>query len=181
MRTRISDDLDIEAILLVHLDAFGPQEGPEIVDLVRALFRDNTAEPRLSIVAESGGRLAGHILFSTISIDLPSERPAGAILAPLAVSREFQRQGVGSQLVNEGLETLAGQGVDLAFVLGHPGYYPRFGFQPAGPLGFEAPYPIAKENSAAWMIKPLTQGAEAKFAGQVVCAASLNEEKHWVE
>lgn len=181
LRVRPSAERDLGAISRVHLDAFGPVEGPEIVALVGELLRDETAAPCLSIVAESDGTLVGHVLFTAVGIDSPSERPVASILAPLGVLREFQRQGVGSLLVGRGLGILADRGVDLVFVLGHPTYYPRFGFQPAGRAGFDAPYPIPEENAAAWMVKALRPGAVDRFAGTVQCAAALSRPEHWKE
>jgi putative acetyltransferase len=102
-------------------------------------------------------------------------------LAPLGVLQASQLQGVGSLLVNRGLELLIEQGVDLVFVLGHPAYYPRFGFEPAGRFGFEAPYPIPEKNAEAWMVKALKSGALELFAGTVACAAVLNRPEHWRE
>ena len=72
-------------------------------------------------------------------------------------------------------------GVELVFVLGHPSYYPRFGFQPAGVLGFEAPYPIPNENADAWMVKELEPGAIQRSQGRVECSSVLSDSKHWIE
>jgi predicted N-acetyltransferase YhbS len=181
LKLRLSTDSDLPAISRIHLDAFGPAEGPEIVDLVSALLSDETAVPYLSIVAESGGELTGHVLFSAARLDSPGESPVASILAPLGVLQASQLQGVGSLLVNRGLELLIEQGVDLVFVLGHPAYYPRFGFEPAGRFGFEAPYPIPEKNAEAWMVKALKSGALELFAGTVACAAVLNRPEHWRE
>jgi predicted N-acetyltransferase YhbS len=145
------------------------------------LLRDETAVPYLSIVAESGGGLTGHVLFTAARLDSPGESPVASILAPLGVLQAFQRQGVGSLLVNRGFELLVDQGVDLVFVLGHPTYYPRFGFEPAGLVGFEAPYPIPEKNAEAWMVKALRSGALERFAGTVECASVLNRPEHWRE
>lgn len=181
MIVRDSTDSDLPAISQVHLDAFGPEEGPEIVDLVKELLRDPTAEPRLSLVASSDDRIAGHVLFTATALDTPGVPPTSSILAPVGVLPALQGRGVGSRLVDAGLRLLASQGVDLVFVLGHPDYYPRFGFRPAGTVGFEAPYPIAEKNAGAWMVKPLTPGAEERFSGRVRCARGLSDERHWVE
>ena len=62
-----------------------------------------------------------------------------SLLAPLAVLPDYQKQGVGG-IISHGLKLLTAAGIDLVFVLGHPGYYPRYGFKPAGVQGFEAPY-----------------------------------------
>ncbi len=181
MELRLSADSDLPAISRVHLDAFGPEEGPEIVDLVSALLSDETAVPYLSIVAESGGELTGHVLFTAARLDSRGKSPVASILAPLGVLQAFQLQGVGRLLVNRGLELLVDQGVDLVFVLGHPTYYPRFGFEPAGRFGFEAPYPIPEKNAEAWMVRALKPGALERPAGTVACAAVLNRPEHWRE
>ncbi len=181
MEIRLSDDSDLPAISRIHREAFGPDEGPEVDELVRDLLQDPTAEPSLSLVAESDGTLAGHILFTAARIDGPGESPVASILAPLGILPAFQRQGVGGLLAERGLAILGERGVDLVFVLGHPSYYPRFGFQPAGAVGFDAPYPIPEKDAAAWMVKALKPGAIDRFAGTVVCASAMDRPEHWQE
>ncbi len=181
MDVRPSTDSDLPEISRIHLEAFGPGEGPEIVELVADLLRDETARPTLSLVAESDGELRGHVLFTAARVDGPGESPVASILAPLGVLPPFQRTGVGSLLVERGLEILVDRDVDLVFVLGHPSYYPRFGFQPAGALGFDAPYPIPDRNAPAWMVKALTPSALDRFAGTVECAETMNRPEHWRE
>ncbi len=181
MKTRISTDSDLAEIARIHRDAFGPDEGPEIVDLVEALFRDETARPLVSLVAEVDGEIAGHVLFTAAALEASPDAPVASILAPLGIARSHQRRGVGGLLVERGLELLTEQGVDLVFVLGHPAYYPRFGFEPAGRLGFDAPYPIPERNADAWMVAGLRPGAVERFAGAVACASALDAPQHWVE
>jgi predicted N-acetyltransferase YhbS len=72
-------------------------------------------------------------------------------------------------------------GVELVFVLGHPGYYPRFGFKPAGVLGFEAPYPIPEKHADAWMVRELRAGIIGSVRGKVVCADTLSRPEYWRE
>jgi len=72
-------------------------------------------------------------------------------------------------------------GVDLVFVLGHPEYYPRFGFETAGRLGFEAPYPIPEKHADAWMVQELKNGMVSENQGKILCADSLNSPDHWRE
>ena len=181
MRTRHSTESDLDAIYAVHRDAFGPVEGPEIADLVASLLADETAMPYLSLVAESDQGLSGHILFTAANIGSRGHTPVASILAPLGVISESQGQGIGGLLAREGLGLLADRGVELVFVLGHPSYYPRFGFQPAGARGFQAPYPIAEKNADAWMVKEMTPGLIGRFAGTVVCASVLMDPRHWRE
>ena len=181
LNIRRSTSSDLEAICRIHRDAFGAKEGPEIVDLVRGLLEDETARPYLSLVAESDREVVGHALFTAVRVRSLSYDPSVRILAPLAVAGEFQRQGVGGLLTREGLKQLDECGVELVFVLGHPSYYPRFGFQPAGVLGLEAPYPISSENADAWMVKELKTGVIQHIQGRVECCSVLNHPKYWIE
>jgi len=180
LQIRRSTESDRTAIRDIHASAFGEEQGEEIIELVNGLLEDSTAEPLLSLVAETGGRLVGHILFTVAKLQSDQEISA-RILAPLAVSSEFQDAGVGGALIREGLKKLAGSGVDLVFVLGHPGYYPRFGFQTAGALGFEPPYPIPSEHADAWMVQELKVGVIGSVEGGVQCSKVLNQPQHWRE
>ena len=119
---------DISAIFDVHCQAFA-QDGE--ARLVNALREDGDYNPDLSFVAVHNDRIVGHILFCPITI--VSERatiPATA-LAPLAVHQDYQCRGIGAALVQEGLEECRRLGQRIVIVVGHPGYYPRFGFSPA--------------------------------------------------
>lgn len=180
MKIRPATESDRIAINEIHFSAFGQEEGPEIVELVNALVDDATAEPLLSLVAEKNGKLLGHILFTAAVLESGQELSV-RILAPLAVSSDYQGKGVGAALIREGLTQLAGSGVDLVFVLGHPDYYPKFGFQTAGVLGFEAPYKIPSKNADAWMVKELKTGVIGSVESRVKCCDALNQPEHWHE
>jgi putative acetyltransferase len=173
-----SDKLEIETI---HENAFGKEKGPEIAELVRGLFDDKTAMPILSLVAVEDEKRIGHILFTKVNILQTRESVSAQILAPLAILPEFQRTGVGGALIKEGLHQLKKTNVELVFVLGHPDYYPRSGFTPAGVLGFEAPYPIPEEHAGAWMVQELCSGVLGRVKGKVQCCDVLNHPMHWRE
>jgi predicted N-acetyltransferase YhbS len=170
---------DRTEILEIHEKAFGKEQGTEIAGLVSGLLHDKTAMPLFSLVAEEGGRVIGHVLFTAVRFPSSRRSVAGQILAPLAVSTEHQGEGVGGALINAGLKQLAASGVELVFVLGHPGYYRKFGFRPARVLGYEAPYPIAIEHEDAWMVQALKAGALARARGRIQCAATLDQPRHW--
>ena len=159
--------------------AFGADGGDEIAALVEALLADPTAQPLLSLVATAGADVIGHVLFTPVSV-AAAPVPA-SILAPLSVHPAWQRQGVGGRLINEGLSRLAAAGVVFVFVLGHPDYYPRYGFRPAGAQGLEAPYRIAPEQAGAWMVQVLDPARAAGITGTVACAAALDDPRHWQE
>jgi putative acetyltransferase len=178
---RCATDADYAEILGVHESAFGKEQGQEIVDLVTGLLSDKTAEPRFSFVADLDGRIVGHILFTAIRLQTSGQNILAQILAPLAVANEHQGKGVGGLLINEGLKQLTASGFELVFVLGHPNYYPKFGFIPAGVLGYEAPYAIPIENANAWMVKDLKAGIIGSVQGRVQCATTLDQPRHWRE
>mmetsp|Transcript_37370 Transcript_37370/g.69749 ORF Transcript_37370/g.69749 Transcript_37370/m.69749 type:complete len:199 (-) Transcript_37370:164-760(-) len=173
---------DLEAIQEVHRLAFGAEEGESIVELVLALLKDPTAQPVTSLVAVTAeGKVVGHVLFTRAGLTPAPEKDVGvSILAPLGVVPDFQSQGIGGRLIREGFEVLRAQGTSLVFVLGHPGYYPRYGFEPAGALGFEAAYPIEENNADAWMVQALSEELPAA-RGKVVCAAMLDKPELWQE
>lgn len=181
LRVRKALASDGTAISEVVIAAFGGNQGCEISELVSALLADETARPVTSLVAEADGRLVGHILFTRVRIEGAPERTLASILAPLSIHPEYQRRGLGGRLIRAGLEELSAAGCDLAFVLGHPAYYPKHGFTVAGISGFEAPYPIPPEHAEAWMVQELRPGTLGSVRGRVVCADSLMDPKHWRE
>ncbi len=181
MEIRKSTETDKIEIEKIHTKAFGEDKGPEIAELVNGLFDDKTAVPMLSLVAVENGQLIGHILY-TKAVLTGTDKPVSVrLLAPLAVRPEVQTKGVGGKLIKEGLIQLKESGVDLVFVLGHPDYYPRSGFTPAGVLGFEAPYPIPDEHAGAWMVQALKEGVIGSAKGKVQCSEGLNQPQHWRE
>lgn len=181
LKIRVSTESDRSAIDGIHMSAFGQRHGPDTVELVNGLLEDETAKPLLSLVAEKNGELVGHILFTTAGLHPANQETSIRILAPLAVSKEAQDEGIGGALIREGLNQLAESGVDLVFVLGHPHYYPRFGFQTAGLLGFEAPYAIPLEHANAWMVQELKAGGIGNNQGRIQCSEVLNQPQHWQE
>ncbi len=180
LKIRQSVQNDIQGLLKVEREAFGEAEGPEIVELVTNLLEDSTAKPYLSMVAVEEGIILGHILFTNATIT-NHESTVAVILAPLAVDPDRQNKGIGGKLVEAGFKSLSKLGTDLVFVLGHPTYYPRFGFLPANDFGLEAPYPIAEHHADAWMVKELKPGILSHLKGKVNCAAAMMRPEYWRE
>lgn len=181
LKIRKSTQVDLSDVLYVEKQAFGDDEGAEIVELVTKLLNDPSAMPLLSLLAVNNEQAIGHILFTKAHLSEAKESISAAILAPLAVIPSAQGKGVGGQLIKEGLRRLSDAGVQLVFVLGHPEYYPRHGFRPAGVLGFEATYPILEKNANAWMVQELCPGIIGSVKGKVVCADALNQPEYWCE
>ena len=113
------------AIREVHLAAFDEAENEMVAELAVALLAEEDP-PSLNLVAEIGGELAGHVCFSPITRQGGQEH-LGHLLAPLGVGPQYQKQGIGSALVKEGLERLRPRG-GVVIVYGDPAYYGRFGF-----------------------------------------------------
>ena len=137
---------DRDAIRRVNELAF---PGREEADLVDALRGSEAWLPEFSLVAEDDGGIVGHALFSVVALD---SGPELLSLGPMAVLPDRQRAGIGTKLVRRGLELAKGTDYPLVVVLGHPGFYPRFGFLAARPQGIETPYEAPDE---AWMVLPL--------------------------
>ena len=114
---------DEPSITRVCRQAFGGDDEGRLVDALRA-----GGYERLSLVAENAGEVVGVLVFSELAILTESASIAGLALAPLAVLPSHQRRGIGSMLVTEGLRICRELGHAIVIVLGHPEYYPRFGF-----------------------------------------------------
>jgi predicted N-acetyltransferase YhbS len=128
-----------------------------------ARLRDSSAfVPELSLVAEADGVCVGHILFTRLPIrDGKTEFPSLA-LAPLSVRPDFQRRGIGSALIREGHRLARDLGFGSAIVLGHPGYYPRFGYRPTLVFGIRSPFAVPDAN---FMAVELKAGALRRVSG----------------
>jgi putative acetyltransferase len=156
VRIRRERDADADAIRRVHHAAFGQPDEGRIVEALRA-----AGAATLSLVAELDGAVAGHIVFSPVTID----RATGVVgLAPMAVDPAHQRAGIGSALVRAGLDELRSLGHGAVVVLGHVAYYPRFGFVPASRFGLRCEYAVPDEVFMALELRP---GALAGRAGTV--------------
>jgi putative acetyltransferase len=152
---------DCDAIANVNRLAFGGEGEARLVEALRA---SDGFDPELSLVAVGEGTVVGHVLFSPIVIEAEDRRTPALALAPMAVLPQRQRQGIGSELVRRGLVACRVRGHRLVVVLGHPEYYPRFGFQAARPHGILCPYEAPDE---AFMVFALVPGALDGVAGTV--------------
>ena len=155
IRTELPEDYD--AIRKVNSAAF---ETTAEANLVDALREQTTV---ISLVAEERGTIVGHILFSPVSLpDNPELKVAG--LAPMAVTPDHQRKGIGRELVQAGLDRCKEHGFVGVVVLGHPEYYPRFGFSPSTKFGLRSEYDVPEE---VFMAMELIPGALSNQTGTV--------------
>jgi len=164
IRTERPDDA--RAIREVNERAFG---GPAEATLVDRLRTGNKAV--ISLVAQHGDQVVGHILFSPVTVAQAPASFRGAGLAPMSVLPEYQNQGIGSRLVRDGLAACQAAGFDLVVVLGHVGFYPRFGFAPAAGHALGNEY----DASDAFMVLELRSGVLDSISGLVKYAAEFAE------
>jgi putative acetyltransferase len=142
---------DAAAVRKVNLAAFGGAAEADVVDALRANCSD-----LLSLVAVDEGQVIGHVLFSPAVIEGSGTVRHGMGLAPVAVQPARQRQGVGSALIRAGISELKERGCPFIVVLGHAGYYPRFGFVEASRYGIRSEWDVPDE---AFMILPLNEAS----------------------
>ena len=127
---------DRTAVRFVNELAFGRADEADVVDMLRTACSD-----ALSLVAMDGEVVVGHILFTPVVVEHEHRHVTGMGLAPMAVLPSHQGQGVGSALVRRGLELLRDRHCPFVVVVGHPTYYPRFGFEPASRHGLTSQWP----------------------------------------
>ena len=158
MIVRVEEQKDRASVRAVNLSAFETETEANLVDTLRV-----QAYPLVSLVAEEGSEVIGHIMFSPVSLPgHPELKIMG--LAPMAVAPMHQRRGAGTALVRAGLEQCKKLGFGAVVVLGHPAYYPRFGFQPSAHFGISCEYEVAEE---AFMLLELQPGFLQGASGTV--------------
>ena len=145
MLIRAEKENDRDAVYAVNVSAFETPSEANLVDTLR-----EQAQPVVSLVAEDNGEVVGHIMFSPVS--LSGLKVMG--LAPMAVVPEHQRKGIGSALVRAGLEQCKQLGFIAVLVLGHPEYYPRFGFSPSSQFGIDSEYEVPEGVFMAMELQP---------------------------
>jgi len=158
---------DAAAIEDVNRRAFGRPEEAALVAKLRA-----TGKIALSLVAEAEDEAIGHILFSPMTIEGDGKSWPAVGLGPMAVIPSRQRQGVGGRLIRAGLDACRELGHSRALVLGHPEYYPRFGFRPASRFGVACEYDVP---DPAFMALALLPGAFDGVSGAAKYAPEFND------
>ena len=166
---RPETQVDHAAIDEVNRVAFGRENEARLVENLR---KSPNFIPELSLVAVKDVSVVGHLLFSPIAIQMGNSNLPALALAPVAVRPEHQNEGVGSELVRHGLNQCRDLGNKVIVVVGHPEYYPRFGFSSARAKGLEAPFPVPDE---AFMVLELVPGALDGIKGVVNYPPAFDE------
>lgn len=146
MNIRPEQTTDMAAIAQVLTLAFGQNNEARLVECLR---QSNEFIPELALVATVEQTIVGHILFTTAQLIGSASHPI-LTLAPLAVHPRYQRQGIGSALIQAGLAIATQRSELLVTVLGHSDYYPRFGFEIAAEYNIHAPFEVSKEAFMIW-------------------------------
>jgi putative acetyltransferase len=161
IRTETIHDYD-EVFKLNYL-AFGNRDDES--KLVERIRSSEQFIPELSIVAEINDEIAGHILLSEAMVrDLENESIV-IVLAPIAVKPAFQKQGIGSQLIAEGIRRCKALGYGIILLIGHPSYYPKLGFQPARSYGLELKQFEVSDD--VFMVYELEEGKLQEIRGEL--------------
>ena len=150
---------DIKTIRDLNKRAFGQTQEADLVDKLR-----RNCDDLLSLVGLMQDEVVGHILFTPVMVESEDNIVIGMALAPMAVLPEYQRQGIGSELVRAGIEKLKKRHCPFIIVLGHAEYYPRFGFEPASSYGVRSEWKVPDE---AFMILVI---GELEMQGDVALA-----------
>ncbi len=158
---------DIPLIYSVHEQAFKRDEEARLADKLRQACADH-----LSLVADDNGSIAGHIMFTPVLIK-NDKVTQGMGLAPMAVSPSQQRRGIGTLLIKSGLQILQDKGCPFVIVLGHPDYYPRFGFQPASRFNIKSQWEGVPDE--AFMILVLEDKVLRNISGVAIFSDKFNE------
>ena len=154
MRIRSAHPEDAAGIRAVNISAFGTRAEADLVEVLC-----ERASPIISLVADDDGAIAGHILFTPMTLDADRELTVMS-LAPMAVATGRQRQGIGTALVHAGLDECWQLGAAAVAVLGHANYYPRFGFVPASTFGLMSQYDVPDD------IFMIVEGRRGALAGK---------------
>ena len=158
---------DFSSIRRVNELAFGRPEEADLVERLRHACAD-----ALSLVADDG-TVVGHILFTPVTVEGLGSHVIGMGLAQMAVVPNRQRQGIGSQLIRRGLDVLRERHCPFVVVVGHPEYYPRFGFEPASKFGLVSQWEGVPD--AAFMATVLDRHAMAGASGVAKYRSEFND------
>jgi putative acetyltransferase len=176
MNIRIATTQDGDGIRWLYWSAFPEAENEMVATLAVELLSESSALPIISLVAEMGDAVVGHVAFSPVEIDNQANILA-YILAPLAVRPDCQKQRIGSALVEYGMQRLSALGVDIIFVYGAPEYYGRFGFNAEAALGYKAPYPL--QYPFGWQAVAIREGVIENGPHAMQCVKALCKPLLW--
>jgi len=166
MNIREEQPSDIEKIWAVNSEAFETEAEANLINALRS-----SGCTYISLVAETETNIVGHILFTPVELSGDDNKIKIMGLAPMAVFSQYQNKGIGSKLVVAGLELCKSQGYDAVVVLGHPNYYPKFGFVPSVKYNIKSEYDVPDD---VFMILALVPGSLKTRTGVIKYHEAFN-------
>ena len=166
MNIREEQPSDIEKIWEVNSEAFETEAEANLVNALRS-----SGCTYISLVAEIETNIVGHILFTPVELSGDDNKIKIMGLAPMAVFSQYQNKGIGSKLVEAGLELCKSRGYDAVVVLGHPNYYPKFGFEPSVKYNIKSEYDVPDD---VFMVLELVPGSLKTHAGVIKYHEAFN-------
>ncbi|MBM6617450.1 GNAT family N-acetyltransferase [Bacillus suaedaesalsae] len=169
MKIRTEHPHDHQEVFNLNYKAFGKREDES--RLIERIRKSDNFIPGLSLVAELDRKIVGHLLISKATLKDGNEETEVLVLAPIAVNPEMQKSGIGSALIEEGLRRSKELEYGLVFLIGHPSYYPRFGFKPGRDYQFDLKqYNVPND---VFMVKELREGDLLKVSGELLYPESF--------
>ena len=175
-KIRAASKADTDALCNLSHQAFGAEEDGLIAAFARDLLVTDSTPPTFVLIAEAEQTAIGFVGFSPVFM-ADSDKPQAYILAPLGVLPGYQKQGVGTALIEYGIERLKSTAVDVLLVYGDPGYYGRFGFDATTGRNFRPPFEL--EYSFGWQAMLLNGGHAGDTAKEFTCVDALNKPELW--
>ena len=176
MNIRVATSLDRGCIRSVHWSAFAETERELVSRLAVNLLSEKATPPVISLVAEFEGIVVGHAAFSPVTLG-HNENLQGYILAPLGVKPDYQKRGIGTKLIESGMDRLSSLGVNIVFVYGDPEYYSKFGFSVDAARRYIPPYHL--EYPFGWQSITLNEFSISESSIKIACVTSLCDPALW--
>lgn len=173
---RTATKLDRDNIREVHLRAFSKSEAQTVATLASNLLNEQTSPETFALVAETDDKVLGHIAFSPVTFDT-NQKLTGYILTPLGVKPEYQKQRIGSELIEIGIKQLSKKGVNVLFVYGSPKYYGKFGFKAETAINYLPPYEL--QYPFGWLAIVINEEGTTERPIKVSFVESLSDPELW--
>ena len=173
IKIREAQQIDLESIREVCLQAFPEGEQQLVAALAVNLLDEETEPETFALVADVDGGVVGHVAFSPVAIGRPNW--TGYILAPLAIKPDYQNRGLGSKLIETGIERLTARGVNVLFVYGDPEFYGKFGFTVETASQYQPPYDL--QYPFGWQAMVLNETDCSPAA--IECVSALRDPQLW--
>lgn len=160
------NESDFDQVWNLNVKVFGREDEAKLVNMLR-----NSGISYISLTAKKNNKILGHILFTPVKLIGNNKNLKIMGLGPMAVKPGYQRKGIGTKLILAGIDACKNKGYDAVVVLGHPEYYPRFGFVPSSNYGITCEYDAPAE---AFMIMELTNSALKENTGTIQYHEAFN-------